>query len=196
VQHRHLLPNEIDLLLDGDAGFGAAPLRAHVDECADCRTRLDEARVVADALERLPHFAPRTGFTDRVLSQVQIVEPWHVAALGTARRFVPESRPLRVLALAGAGLASVTLSASAVWIALSANLTFGSATVLAGRAREALVGSVQTGLATVFGEGAAAAMRANGSVTLAVAAVASVVAVGAAAFAFRALATVSRQRGS
>jgi hypothetical protein len=196
VQHRHLLPNEIDLLLDGDAGFGAAPLHAHVDECADCRTRLDEARVVADALERLPHFAPRTGFTDRVLSQVQIVEPWHVAALGTARRFVPESRPLRVLALAGAGLASVTLSASAVWIALSANLTFGSATVLAGRAREALVGSVQTGLATVFGEGAAAAMRTNGSVTLAVAAVASVVAVGAAAFGFRALATVSRQRGS
>ncbi|HEY3285642.1 MAG TPA: hypothetical protein VGJ96_00815 [Gemmatimonadaceae bacterium] len=196
MQHRHLLPNEIDLLLDGDAGFGAAPLHAHVDECADCRTRLDEARVVADALERLPHFAPRTGFTDRVLSQVQIVEPWHVAALGTARRFVPESRPLRVLALAGAGLASVTLSASAVWIALSANLTFGSATVLAGRAREALVGSVQTGLATVFGEGAAAAMRTNGSVTLAVAAVASVVAVGAAAFGFRALATVSRQRGS
>jgi hypothetical protein len=138
VQHRHLLSNEIDLLLDGEAGFGVAPLRAHVDDCADCRTRLEEARVVADALERLPHFAPRPGFSDRVLSQVQIVEPWQVAALDTARRFVPESRPLRVLALAGVGVSSVAISASAVWIALSADLTIGSATVMAGLDAEEL----------------------------------------------------------
>jgi hypothetical protein len=196
VQHRHLLPNEIDLLLDGDAGFGAAPLRAHVDECADCRTRLDEARVVADALERLPHFAPRTGFADRVLSQVQIVEPWHVAALESARRLVPESRPVRVAALAAASVASVTVSVSAVWIALSANLTVGSATVVAGRLQAAVLGGVQDGLAAVFGAGAAAAMRANGSISLAAATVALVAAVGAAAFGFRALATASRRRGS
>jgi hypothetical protein len=196
VQHRHLLSNEIDLLLDGDAGFGAAPLRAHVDECADCRARLDEALVVASALERLPHFAPRTGFADRVLSQVQIVEPWHVAALNTAQKLVPESRPVRVLALAGVGLASVTLSASAVWIALSARLTAGSATVVTGRLRDALLGGVQDGFAALFGAGAAEAMRANGALAVGAAAVAMLTAVGAAAVGFRALASASRQRGS
>ncbi|MBI2408540.1 MAG: hypothetical protein HYV19_09605 [Gemmatimonadetes bacterium] len=196
MQHRHLLSNEIDLLLDGDAGFGAAPLRAHVDECADCRARLDEALVLASALERLPHFAPRTGFADRVLSQVQIVEPWHVAALNTAQRLIPESRPVRVLALAGVGLASVTLSASAVWIALSARLTAGSATVVTGHLRDALLGGVQQGFSALFGAGAAEAMRANGGLAVGAAAVAMLAAVGAAAVGFRALASASRQRGS
>ena len=39
VNHRHLLPNEIDLLVDGEAGFGVAPLRAHVAECDECRAQ-------------------------------------------------------------------------------------------------------------------------------------------------------------
>lgn len=196
MQHRHLLSNEIDLLLDGEAGFGVAPLRAHVDECADCRARLAEARLVADALERLPHLAPRTGFADRVLSRVQIVEPWHVAALNAVRRFVPESRPLRAVALATVGLMSVAISASAVWIALSANLTIGSATVVTGRMRTALVALVQQGLEAVLGASAAQALQASGSVAMAAAGVALLGAVGAAAFGFRALASASRQRGS
>ena len=81
MQHRHLLPNEIDLLLDGEVGFGVAPLRAHVDDCASCRGRLAEARVVSDALDNLPRFAPAPAFTNRVMAHVQVVEPWHVALL-------------------------------------------------------------------------------------------------------------------
>ena len=196
MQHRHLLSNEIDLLLDGEAGFGVAPLRAHVDECADCQARLDEARLVANALECLPHLAPRTGFADRVLSRVHIVEPWHVAVLNSARRFVPESRPLRAVALATVGLTSVAISASAVWIALSANLTVGSATVVTGRLRTALVALVQQGLEAVLGASAAQALQASGSVAMAAAGVALLAAVGAAAFGFGALASASRQRGS
>lgn len=196
MQHRHLLSNEIDLLLDGEAGFGVAPLRAHIDGCAECRTRLDEARVVADALERLPHFAPRSGFSERVLAQVQIVEPWHVAALDTARRFVPESRPLRVIALAGAAVSSVVISAGAVWIALSAKLTFGSATVLTARVRSALVAGAQQGIESAFGAGAADVLRANGTAAVAAAGIALLAAVAAAAFGFRALAAASRQRGN
>lgn len=196
MQHRHLLSNEIDLLLDGEAGFGVAPLRAHVDECGECRARLDEARLVADALERLPHLAPRTGFADRVLSRVQIVEPWHVAALNAARRFVPESRPLRAVALATMGLTSVAISASAVWIALSANLTVGSATVVTGRLRTALVAGFQQALEAVLGASATQALQANGSVAMAAAGVALLAAIAAAALGFRALASASRQRGS
>ncbi|MBA4072046.1 MAG: hypothetical protein C0497_09465 [Gemmatimonas sp.] len=196
MQHRHLLSNEIDLLLDGEAGFGVAPLRAHVDACADCRARLDEARLVADALERLPHLAPRTGFADRVLRRVQIVEPWHVAALNSVRRFVPDSRPLRAVALATVGLTSVAISASAVWIALSASLTVGSATVATGRLQAAFVAGIQQGLEAVLGASAAQALQAGGPVAMVAAGVALLAAVGAAAFGFRALASASRQRGS
>ncbi len=196
MHHRHLLPHEIDLLLDGDAGFGVAPLRAHVDDCADCRARLDEARVVADALELLPHFMPRTGFADRVMAQVQVIEPWHVAALATVRRFVPESRPLRIVAMAGALMASATLSASAIWLAFSVDLGFKSAAYLATRARGVLVHGAGRLLETAFGDTAADAVRANGSVALLAGAVALLAAVGAAAFGFRALAAASRQRGS
>ena len=195
MQHRHLLSNEIDLLLDGEAGFGVAPLRAHVDACADCRARLDEARLVANALECLPHLAPRTGFADRVLSRVQIVEPWHVAALNSVQRFVPDSRPLRVVALATVGLTTLAISAGAVWIALSANLTVGSATVVTGRMRTALVALAEQGLEAVLGASAAQALEANGSLAMAAAAVAVLAAVGAAAFGFRALVSASRQRG-
>ncbi|MHB1096640.1 MAG: hypothetical protein ACYC3F_10770 [Gemmatimonadaceae bacterium] len=196
MQHRHLLSNELDLLLDGEAGFGVAQLRAHVDECADCRARLDEARVVADALECLPHLAPRTGFADRVLSRVQIIEPWHVAALNSVRRFVPDSHPLRIVALATVGLTTLAISAGAVWIALSANLTVGSATVVTGRIRTAVVALAQQGLEAVLGASAAQALESSGSVAKAAAAVAVLAAVGAAAFGFRALASASRQRGS
>src|SRR5580693_5163872 len=102
MQHRHLLPNEIDLLLDGEVGFGVSPLRSHIDECAACRARLADARVVVDALERLPHFVPTIRFADRVLAQVQIVEPWHVAAIDAARRLVPRSTAMRVVMAASA----------------------------------------------------------------------------------------------
>jgi hypothetical protein len=196
MQHRHLLPNELDLLLDGEVGFGVAPLRAHVDDCAECRARLDEARVVSDALELLPHFVPRAGFSDRVMAQVHVVEPWHVAALTTARRFVPESRPLRVVALGGAVLASATISASAAWLAFGTDLGFTSASFITGRARGTLVHAAQRAVETAFGSAAVDAVRANGSLALVAGAAALMVAVGAAAFGFRALATASRQRGS
>ena len=70
MNHRHLLPNEIDLLVDGEAGFGVAPLRDHIDECAECRLKFEDARIVVDALESLPHFAPDSRLAERVMSQV------------------------------------------------------------------------------------------------------------------------------
>ena len=76
MQQRHLLPNELDLLLDGEVGFGVAPLRVHAADCPACRARLADARVVVDALEGLPHFAPTARFTDQVMAQVQVIEPW------------------------------------------------------------------------------------------------------------------------
>lgn len=113
---RHLLPNEIDLLLDEEGGFGLAPLRAHVQECADCRARLDEAQAVVDVIEAMPHFAPSHRLADRIMADVPVFEPWHVAARDTLVGWMPASRPLRVLALAGATGVATTLTAGSAWL--------------------------------------------------------------------------------
>src|SRR5580692_6021146 len=134
MQHRHLLPNEIDLLLDGEVGFGVAPLQAHVDACEDCESRLARSRRVVDALEDLPHFAPPPRFADRIMSQVQIIEPWHIAALDTARRFVPRSASMRAVMAATASVVALGLTSGAVWLALHADLTVYSFNLAAGRA--------------------------------------------------------------
>jgi hypothetical protein len=117
VTERHLLPDEIDLLLDGEAGFGVAPLKAHVRRCEHCRLELETARAVVAELEHLPHLGPSPLFTDRVLQQVQVFEPWHVAALDNVRRLVPQSRPARLLAATGALSFAAMLTVATLWIA-------------------------------------------------------------------------------
>ena len=77
MEHRHLLPNEIDLLVDGSVNAANAPLRAHLVECDDCRKRFDELRTVSDAVEGVPHFVPKLRFADSVMAGVQVSEPWH-----------------------------------------------------------------------------------------------------------------------
>ncbi len=107
----HLTPADVDRLLDGEIGPDDAPLWAHLEACPSCAAELDLAREVVFALETLPDFAPTPGFADRVMREVDVFEPWHVAATETVRRFLPASRPARVWATlsAAAGLAMTTL---------------------------------------------------------------------------------------
>ena len=46
VTHRHLLPDEIDLLVDDEVGFGMAPLREHAESCPECRRAVEDARLL------------------------------------------------------------------------------------------------------------------------------------------------------
>jgi hypothetical protein len=148
VNHRHLLPDEIDLLVDGEAGFGVAPLKTHVEECDECRAELELARALVHDLEALPHFRPSPMFADRVMAQVQVFEPWHVAALETARRLVPKSRPLRVVTAVGAmsGAFVVTLATLAALARLDLLVLFGQATAqMAGSAALAAARDIVAG---------------------------------------------------
>ncbi len=122
MHHRHLLPQELDLLVDGDGGFGLAPLRAHAESCDDCRAQIESLRAIAARLDSLPHFVPRHGFADRVMQQVQVIEPWHVALTEQARALIPQSAGFRVLAAVGTGLLATTISGSALWLAFRADL--------------------------------------------------------------------------
>jgi hypothetical protein len=100
--NRHLLPAEIDLLLDGEVGFGTAPLKAHVRRCKECRSELDAARSLVRQLEHLPRFAPPPLFAQRVMARVHVYVPWYITVLDRLRALVPQSRPARILAGVGA----------------------------------------------------------------------------------------------
>ena len=193
MEHRHLLPDEIDQLLDGEAGFGLAPLVAHVEECPSCRAELDDARRVVSALERLPHLAPSPLFSERVMSQVQVFEPWHVTALDTVKRWVPASRPARLIGLTVTSLSALVISLTAVWMAvrLDAFLFFFD---LAGqRVRTLLFDSLGDAIASTFGTAAVDALRTGGAAA-AIGVTGFLGLVVLAAFGLRALVAAARRR--
>jgi hypothetical protein len=197
VRHRHLLPQEIDLLLDGEAGFGLQPLKAHVRECAECRAELEAAREVVLELEHLPHFAPSALFADRVMAQVQVFEPWHVAVRDDARRFLPRSRPMQVLAGAMAACTALVLSIGTLWLLGRADLLLFVTQTLGERARVALVSGAGRFIGAAFGDAAVSALGTGGASGVAIAATGLVATVVASAFGLRALAAAARRhRGS
>lgn len=192
MEHRHLLPNEIDLLVDGDAGFGVAPLRAHLAECGECRERYDELRLVAETVEALPHFTPNLRFADGIMAQVQIVEPWHVAAAEYARRLVPASTPMRVLVGAGAGVAALAVSGSAAWLAFRGDLAGWVVNLFIDRTRQTLVTGAGEVAAGALGADATTALASGGLATLGLtSAVLALAAIGA-VLGFRRLAATAR----
>ncbi len=196
MEHRHLLPNEIDLLVDGDAGFGVAPLRAHVAECRECRERCDELRLVAETVEALPHFTPNLRFADRIMTQVQVVEPWHVAATEYAARFVPASTPMRLFLGAGAGAAALAISGSAAWLAFRGDLAGWMASLFIDRTRQTLVTGAGEVAAGALGADATTALASGGLATLGLtSAVLALAAIGA-VLGFRRLAATARAHRS
>ena len=192
MDDRHLRPDEIELLLDGEEGFGVAPLRAHVRQCASCDGELERARELMVALDALPDFAPATGFSDRVMSRVQVFEPWHAAALSSARRFVPATRPARVAAGIGAALSAGVVTASATWAVARADIAFLLAQVGLERFRDQLSAASSDVFTTVLGQPGIDAMR-QGSPEIAAIAVGGFVAVvGLGVVGLRALAGAPR----
>jgi hypothetical protein len=194
MNHRHLLPDEIDLLLDDEVGFGVAPLKAHVQSCADCRAKVDEARFVVDALEDLPHFAPSHTFADRVLSQVPVFVPWHVAARESVVRWLPQSRPARVAVGAmGTAVASV-LTIAILWVATQSDvLTLASGA--AGDQIQNLVLDAARGVLTiVLGDHMFGVIQQTGTIGIAAAMLGLMAAAAGSIAGLRALAAASSRR--
>lgn len=162
MNHRHLLPDEIDLLVDGEVGFGVAPLRAHIAECDRCRAELDDARKLADTLDRLPHYVPSPAFADRIMSQVQVFVPWHVAARESALRWVPASGRLRaaagVLAVGTGGILTLAL----LWLVARWDVLVYVSGVAFERTRVFAVQVLGDLVVTVFGATALDALRTGG----------------------------------
>lgn len=194
MNHRHLLPNEIDLLVDGEVGFGVAPLLAHVRECDACRQEVESGREIAALLEELPRFAPSYGMADRVMAQVPVFVPWHVAARDTVKVWIPASRPLRLLALAGGSAFASLLTAATLWVLTRGELV-SMVTVAAGdQVRTAFATGFRSLMGVIFGEQVFAAVAQPGLPVLAIASAGFVVAAGLAFLGLRAAAAAGRRR--
>jgi hypothetical protein len=190
---RHLLPSEIDLLLDGEEGFGTSPLKTHIRKCPPCRAELEEARASVRALEHLPHLAPSPLFAERVLSRVSIFVPWHVAVLDTLRGFLPSSRGGRVAFGLAAGSLAAVMSVLVLWIALRFDAVLFAAGLLADRLRASILDGAGTVLAGALGDSAYTIVRASGLLGLAVLTLALIAAALLAATLLRTIA-VNRRR--
>ena len=164
MNHRHLLPNEIDLLVDGEAGFGVAPLRAHIDECGECRARVEDARIVVDALEALPHFAPDSRLADRVMSQVPVFVPAHVAARDAVSQWIPRAGPARVAAAAIFTSAAGVLTLGLIWLATQGDAAVFMTGLLGDRLRGVVVEAARNLASSLLGESALAALQATGTI--------------------------------
>lgn len=194
MNHRHLLPNEIDLLVDGEVGFGVAPLLAHVRECDVCRLEVEEGRQVAAALEELPRFAPGHGLADRVMAQVPVFVPWHVAARDAVAGWIPASRPLRVMALAGASAMASVLTIGLLWLLSRGDVVTFLTAAAGDRIRSAFASGGRELVAAVFGEQVLATVSALGTPALVLAAGGFLVAAALAIFGLRAAAAAGHRR--
>jgi predicted anti-sigma-YlaC factor YlaD len=196
VKHRHLLPDEIDQLLDDELGFGMAPLKAHLSECDDCRGRYEDARAVTNLIDTLPHLVPSHRFAENVMSKVDVFVPWHVTARDTIAAWVPAAgRSRKVAVFAAAGITGV-LTLGTLALATQSDLLVFASDVLLDRTRDVVVSGVGSVVVGVFGAPAFDAVARYG--TLGFAAVGGLLLLGAGgAFAsLRALAaTASRRRG-
>ena len=190
---RHLLPSEIDLLLDGEVGFGTSPLKTHIRKCPSCRSELEDARETVRALEHLPHLAPSPLFAQRVLSRVNIFVPWHVAALDTLRGLLPSSRPGRIAFGVGAGSLAAVMSVLVLWIALRFDAVLFAAGLLVDRVRERILEAAGGLLAGALGDSAYTVVRTSGIFGLAILTLALAAAAVLAATLLRTIA-VSRRR--
>lgn len=194
MNHRHLLPSEIDLLLDDEEGFGVAPLKAHVRSCADCQLKLEEARVVTDAIEELPHFAPSFRFADSVMAQVPVFIPWHIAARDAVQQWIPKSRPARVAALALASSVASVLTVAILWISTRTDLLVFASTLAGSRLRELLIDGGRDPLASFLGPQTLALAAQAGAVGMLALAGGFLVTVAATTFGLRAIALASSRR--
>lgn len=191
---RHLLPEEIDQLLDGEVGFGTAPLKAHLRTCPDCQAELETARTVVRELEHLPHLVPAPGFADRVMAEVPLFVPWHVALLDSLRALAPRSRTGRALAWTGLGATTAVLGVISLWILTRLDTVIFVLDMGLSRLRGITFGALDTLVATLFGDGALRVLRTTGTPGVLVALTVLLLSAAFATRALRAMVAAARRR--
>jgi len=148
---RHLLPDEFDLLLDGETGFGVQQLTAHLRDCAQCHDELSALRAFVLDIETLPDIAPAGGFADRVMHEVHVFEPWHVALRTSVQDWLPSSPAARIAAGAALTGAATLVTGAAAWGWTQRDAAVFVGSMVTERAREGLFASLSGAAQSLVG---------------------------------------------
>ena len=167
--NRHLLPEEIDQLLDGEVGFGTAPLKQHVRTCAECKAELESARVLVNQLEQLPHFTLSPRFSEEVMGRVHVFVPWHAALADSVRAFIPQQRRWRTATWTGVGALASVLLITSIWVVTRLDAVLFAMELGVDRVRAAGAWAFSNLVVSLFGDAAAQALSASGPAGIAVA---------------------------
>ncbi len=196
MEHRHLLPDEFEPLLDGDAGEATSALRDHVEACAECRAELAKQSELTRALDHLRHHGPAPLFAYRVMSHVQVFEPWHVALRDFVRRLIPRTAAARWVAGVTAVAVAMVMTGAGVWAALNTESAWLFAEVGVKRVRAAFLSSVRGVIESAFGRDALSAIEGTGATGSVIAVSILLAVILIAAVGFRVAAVASRRRRS
>ena len=93
-------------------------------------------------LETLPEMTPRFGFADRVMHEVHVFEPWHVAIRTSVAGWVPSSPVARIAAGAAFTGAATLVTGAAAWSWAHRDATVFVGGLVTERAREGLFASL------------------------------------------------------
>ena len=196
MEHRHLLPDEFETLLDGDADEATSALRDHVEACAECRAELAKRNELTRTLDHLKHHGPAPLFSYRVMSHVQVFEPWHVALRDFVKRLIPRTKAARWVAGVTAAAMAMVLTVAGVWAALNTESAWFFAEVGVKRMRGAFLSSVRGLIESAFGQDALSAVEGAGAIGSIIAISIVVAVILIAAVGFRVAAVASRRRRS
>jgi hypothetical protein len=162
VEREHLESHEIESLLDGETGPAESAASAHMLECDACSALYLRAREQVEALELLPYRSPSAGFSDRVMSQVRVFEPWHVTILDAIGRWLPTGRGAR-LALGGAAASmGLVLTSLLIWVATRADALVFIGNLTFERGRVVSMGFAQDASVALLGEPTASMLGLRG----------------------------------
>lgn len=194
MHHRHLLPNEIDLLLDEETGFGVQPLREHVRGCPDCSARLAEAQEVVNSLSAVPLLAPRMGMAERVMSRVPVFVPWHVSARDTVLKWMPSSPAARALAAVLVAFVGSLVTGLTLYIATRGDVLATVTGLVGEQARSTVTDAAGDVVVALFGPQVVGAVQQVGPIGIALAGGGFLIASLATVLGLRLIATSGRAR--
>jgi hypothetical protein len=147
-----------------------------------------------DAIEHLPHFAPSHNFVDKVMAQVPVFVPWHVAARDTVRQWLPQSRSARYAVLSAATSVASLVTLAVLWITTQTDALVLATGMAGDRLRDLVVQVGRGVIATVFGEQVFTAVQQLGTVGIVIALLGFVGVAGGALAGLRAIAAASSRR--
>jgi hypothetical protein len=138
--------------------------------------------------------APRMGMADRIMSEVPVFVPWHVAARDAVAQWIPASPAARALAAVLVAVVGSLISGLTLWAATRGDMLATMTVVVGEQARSSISDAAGNVVVALFGPQVIGAVQQLGAMGIALAGGGFVLASLATVFGLRLIATSGRSR--